>query len=104
MAACACRTGRSAGSLGSCRSGRRFGFADGLELALLEALAQDLLVELADAGLGHLVDVGELVGDPPLRDTRPEMLLELGGRDLLPLLEHHAGEWALGPALVGLGD
>ena len=47
---------------------------------------------------------GEVLGDPPLRDARGEVLLELLGRGLVALLEHHAGERALGPALVGLGD
>src|SRR4051794_28275746 len=101
MAACACRTGRSVSSRSSCRSGRRFGFADGLELALFEALAQDLLVELADARLRHLVDERVVLGDPPLGDARGEVLAQLRGRDVLAFLEHDAGERPLGPALVG---
>src|SRR3954463_11213664 len=101
MAACACRTGRSVSSRSSCRSGRRFGSADRLELALLEALAQDLLVELADARLGHLVDEGELVRDLPLRDARREVLAERIGGDVGAVLDDHAGQRPLRPALVG---
>src|SRR5438128_1344637 len=37
-----------------------------LERTVGEPLAQDLLVELADARLRHLVDEGERLGQPPL--------------------------------------
>ena len=76
-----------------------------LELALRELLAQDLLVELADARLRDLLDEGELVRHPPLRDQRRR-----GARAappasrLAPSLEHDAGQRPLGPALVGLRD
>ena len=51
--------------------------ADRLEVALLEPLAQHLLVELADARLRHLVDDREVLRDPPLRHARGEVLLQL---------------------------
>ena len=55
----------------------RLGALD-LELAVGERAAQDLLVELAHAGLGHLVDEGKRVGDLPAREARGEVLAQVG--------------------------
>src|SRR5207244_1820342 len=44
-----------------------------LELAVLQALAQHLLVELADARLRHLVDERVGLRDPPLDDALGEV-------------------------------
>src|SRR3954467_39252 len=50
-----------------------------LELAFLQALSQHLLVELAHARLGHLVDEGEVVGHLPLGHAARQVLAELLG-------------------------
>src|SRR6187200_1134651 len=55
------------------------------ELALCEPLAQDLLVELADTGLRHSFYEGELVGQPPLRHERHQVVAQLLGRTVRAL-------------------
>src|SRR4051794_7789066 len=78
--------------------------ADLLQLAVLQPLAQRLLVELADARLRDLVDEGERLRDPPLRDARREVLPQVVRRDLHALGHDHAGERPLRPLLVGTRD
>src|SRR4051794_32295723 len=53
----------------------------GREDVVLEAVAQVLLGELADAGLGDLLDEDHIVGEPPLGDAAVEELEDvlLGG-------------------------
>src|SRR5690606_35565461 len=66
----------------------------------LESQSEVLLRELADAGLGDLVDEGDVVGQPPLGDLAVEELDDLGRRGLLALLEDDAGQRALLPLRV----
>src|SRR3954447_3215537 len=56
-----------------------------LQPALLELLAQHLLVELADARLRHLVDERDRVGQPPLGHARLEVLDQVVRADARPL-------------------
>src|SRR5665213_481571 len=68
--------------------------------------AQDLLVELADRGLGHLVDEPHLVGQPPLGDFVLEELDDLFLGDL-PFelgLWHRVRDRALVPLGVRQAD
>src|SRR5262245_50962809 len=59
---------------------RRRAVADDAEAPFRVARAEELLVELADARLRHLVDEGPALGHPPLRDaTREERLQCLDG-------------------------
>src|SRR5207237_7782531 len=74
------------------------------ELAALVARAQDLLVELADAGLRNLRDEAPPLGYLPLRDARGEELGEVGRCDIRARLAHHAREWPLLPAGVAHAD
>ena len=68
----------------------------GRSAALRELLAQRLLGELADRGLGHLLDDLEVVRDPPLRArARRGTRLQLVERDLLAALGHDARQRAL---------
>src|SRR5260370_1153906 len=64
---------------------------------VLVALAQDLLVELADARLGDGVDDLHGVGERPLREIRPEKLEDLGGIDDHARLWHDPPEPPLHP-------
>src|SRR4051812_41109989 len=69
-------------------------------LTVVVGLAQDLLVELADARLRHLVDEGPPLRHPPLRHPVGEPGLQLLRRGRLALVQHHRGERSLLPALV----
>ena len=51
---------------------------------VLEALAQDLLVELADAGLGHGLDEDDLVGQRPPGELGAQELDDLAGLERAP--------------------
>src|SRR5436305_2388455 len=73
-----------------------------LQLPVRQPLAQDLLVELADARLRHLVDERDLVRQPPARHARCQVVTQLVGRDVRPLTAHHACQRPLLPALVRL--
>jgi len=74
---------------------------DGVEVAFFEPLAQNLLVELADAGLRHLVDEGDLLGHPPLGDVVEQERPQLLGVAGLALDRDDARQRALAPAVVG---
>src|SRR4029078_10928472 len=50
------------------------------QLMVLELLAQHLLVELADAGLGHALDKDHFVGELPLRHSAAAELQDLSRR------------------------
>src|SRR6266542_5100986 len=75
-----------------------------LRAPALVALAQDLLVELADARLGDGVDDLHGVGERPLRELRPEKLEDLGGIDGHAGLGHDAGERPFDPPRMRNGD
>jgi hypothetical protein len=70
--------------LGRSGPGRQLGALARLRLRLpvLEALAQNLLVELAHGGLRHRLDKAHLVGQPPLGDQRLEVVEDLALREL----------------------
>src|ERR1700691_2919525 len=72
-----------------------------LELAVVQARAQDLLVELADARLRDLGDERELVRQPPFRDARAQVLDQRVDVGLRTVAQHHAAQRSLRPALVG---
>src|SRR5262249_20809367 len=57
---------------------------------VLVALPQDLLVELADAGLGHGVDDLDRVGKRPPGQLRPQKFDDLSRLDHTARLRHHA--------------
>src|SRR4051794_4614099 len=73
-----------------------------LQAPLLEPAAQDLLVELAHARLGHLLDERERVRDPPLCDPVLQVVAQLIGGEGRALLHDDAGERPLLPAVVRL--
>src|SRR3954471_16605548 len=77
---------------------------DLLELALLQPLAQHLLVELADARLRDLLDEREGLGDPPLRDSALEVLPQLLRSHVPAFADDDARERALRPLLVRTRD
>ena len=84
IAAVACRPGESRQAVRNFLGAGRRGLVDRLgaldvELAVGQRAAQDLLVELAHARLGHLVDEGEGVGELPARQARGEVLAQVGG-------------------------
>src|SRR3989441_12731526 len=60
-------------------------------------LAEHLLVELPDAGLGDGVDDLDLVGQRPSGELRPQEVEDLRGLDDAPRFRHHAGEGPLDP-------
>jgi hypothetical protein len=59
------------------------------ELVTLELLAQLYLLDLAGSGLRELVHELVSVGEPELGKVALQMLLQLFGRDLLPLFQSH---------------
>src|SRR5436309_3836735 len=65
------------------------------------ARPQQLLVELADARLRHLVDEAPALGDPPSGDALGEERLERVRARAGAGPRHHAGERPLLPARVG---
>src|SRR6185312_8345237 len=81
---------------------QRLGQGLDLQVALGVPPAQHLLVELADAGLGYLVDEGPALGHLPVRDPAGEELLQHGGVDRRAGLEHHRGQGTLAP--LGVRD
>src|SRR5438132_4507305 len=65
---------------------------------------EDLLVELADAGLRNLRDELDAVGEPPLGEARLEVRAELVGGHRRALLHDDESHGPLAPFRVGHAD
>src|SRR3954451_5288194 len=83
---------------------RRLFYVLHAQLALRVAAAQDLLVELSDAGLGHLVDEGPALGKPPARALAVEVRAQRRDVERLSRTRDHARQRPLAPFLVGHAD
>ena len=75
-----------------------------LDLVVGVPLADDLLVELADAGARHLVDEGPGLGQLPLGEVLAEELDQLGRGQRGALAYDDRGQRPLAPLLVGDAD
>src|SRR6266511_2460480 len=74
------------------------------ELVIRVTGAQDLLVELADAGLRDLVDERPPLGQLPLGHLVGEERLEVGGGDSRALRAHDTRQRSLVPSRIGDAD
>src|SRR5690606_19687013 len=77
---------------------------DDVEVAVGVAGAKGLLVELADAGLGDLVDEGPALGQLPLGELACEEVAEFGGGGGGAVGQDDGAQGALVPLLVGDAD